>query len=182
MTHARQLSFDPSIQHGRATALADAGGQLAAAARAAIACILLSVAAPVVAQDSAAKCAIAFSANDAMTEIITREGFSFDGYDQLCRALRTQGLQLYISSDTGVLTERAYGWVRVVLERKTTGVQGSSARLTTMMNRGVNSPAAERALYDALSDALAHIAGRADEYVASVTAQETRLRRALAAK
>lgn len=155
----------------------------AAAVRAALAgVLLLSAPSPAGAQAGVATCSISYSASEAMTALIKAEGLVFDGYDRLCRVMTAHDLRLRIDSGNGVLSERAYGWVRVSLERKTTGVEGGFYRTSIRMSREPTTPEARSVMYVTLNDALGAIAERPDEYIASVEEQEARLRRTLAAK
>jgi hypothetical protein len=125
-------------------------------------------------------CAISYDARADLTETIRAERFTFEGYDALCALLDREGMALDIVSSSGVLQERAYGWVSIRLVRTSTRVYGALSRSSTTISREANSPEAQRLTLQSTNSVLHDIARSPNEFVQSVAEEEARLRRALA--
>lgn len=124
-------------------------------------------------------CTIAYDAPDDLTQVVQRDGFSFDGFDRLCGRLQRDDLKVLVTSMNGVLLDRAYGGVSVTLVRDATGVAGTITQQSMVMDRVADSPTARRAAMSALNNALRDIAADPEPYIRSVAANEVRLRRKL---
>jgi len=123
-------------------------------------------------------CAIRHTAEGTLKESIHEDGFSFKGYDALCKRLKQEGLTLAIVSDSGVLAERSYGWVNVRLRRTSSGISGWFSRVCTILSREASTPAAKKAEYDALNSVAEQIARDPAPFIASVVEAETDARNA----
>ncbi|MGN7158482.1 hypothetical protein [Sphingomonas sp. SAFR-052] len=121
-------------------------------------------------------CSIRYSASEDLTQSVRRDGFRFDGFDRLCPILRRERLRVVVTSMNGVLLDRAYGWVSVVLEREASGVAETLTQQSTVMDRIADSPTAKRAELTALNNALRDLAADSDVHLRSVAAAEVRAR------
>lgn len=127
-----------------------------------------------------AKCAIGYNASDTLTETIKSEQFAFEGFNKLCETLRKEQLQIFVTSSSGVLEQRAYGWVTVTLGRLSNGVLGTISQSSTTLSKKSDSPEAKRLMMESLNKALQVIARDPSSYVESVVIEEIRLRQTLA--
>jgi len=156
----------------------------------ALAAVAILTAAPASAQRAApaapppaklSACSITYASEGDLRDVLRERGFGFRGYDALCERLRRDGLMVDFTHSSGVLTERAYGWVIARLMRRATRVQGTLAQSNTSMSRTASTPEAKGLLFDAANAALESVAADLDAHAASVAAEEARLRAAMAA-
>jgi hypothetical protein len=129
----------------------------------------------------AADCSITYTADTQISDMIEREHFSFEGYDELCSALQAAHLKVDIDDDKGVLNDRAFAWVSIRLARVSTSVTSDLYSTTTKITTPADEETASKATMDAINESLANIATEKDKYIQSVAAEEARLRAALAA-
>jgi hypothetical protein len=116
-------------------------------------------------------CSITHNADDPMTELIRREKFDDSYFKALCPWLAANGLELTISSDSGVIAEQPFAWVSVRLLRTRSQVTGPRASQSTVLPERSDPP--EVALREALDSALTALTGERDQHLRELAQRET---------
>jgi hypothetical protein len=131
------------------------------------------------AQQAKVECAITHNASGELRESVRELGFTFKGYDRLCRLMDENDLLLDVRTQSGVLQGRSYGWVSVALKRNRSGVVGTMVSNSTFISTDVSTPDARRIQLEALNDAVEGIAKEAEVYATSVVEAERKATLAL---
>ena len=127
-------------------------------------------------------CRLTYAAADDISEIIDDNHFRFEGYDELCQALKAQGLMLSIDAHFGVLTARSYGFATIRIMDERHKVKAVQLAWAISMNEEASTPAAKNAAMDSINTTLARIAAAKADYIHSWQETIAKLRLELAAK
>jgi hypothetical protein len=144
-----------------------------AVARAVLAlALVMSAAAGAAAEpvEPAGGCGIVHNADDPMTALIEREKFADSYFKALCPWLATNGLELNISSDSGLIDGQPFAWVSVRVLRTRTQVTGPRAAQSTVLPKRSEPP--ETGLREALDSSLTALTDDRPQHLAELAKRE----------
>ncbi len=104
------------------------------------------------------KCSITYSAHDDVIAAVREYGFKIENYNDVCTWLTANNLEIeIISFDSGVLSDRGFGWAAIKPFKKGSDVRISKHSYATTITKNASSPGAKEALADSISNAIASI-------------------------
>lgn len=133
------------------------------------------------AQDSTPACTITTRATPMVNKVISAAQFNFAGYQQLCEDLRNARMGVAFVEGAGVVAERGYGVVIARAYDLTTQTEGNINAVISSMDPSADGDGRDRALMVSINQAMASIAQRPRDYIASVHQEQARLRALFAA-